>query len=157
MGLTWAAGWVLAGLLIGVASKVLPSPIWDSFFDVFDAPLPALAIPGFIAGTLFSIVLGIAARRRRFEELSLPRVTAWGAVGGLLLSLVPAAMVGVGLASVAGAARGVWELTAVIAAPLTFMSAVSAGGSLLLARRAENRALHRAEHVVEPDLIEGKH
>ena len=63
MGLTWAAGWAVAGLLIGAASILLPGLPWDSFFEVFDAPLPALAIPGFFAGVFFSIVLGIAARR----------------------------------------------------------------------------------------------
>ena len=73
MGLIWAAGWALVGVLIGVTSKVLPGlPFWDSFFDVFDAPLPALAIPGFVGGVLFAVVLGIAGHRRRFEELSLP-------------------------------------------------------------------------------------
>jgi len=94
MGLTWAAGWALAGLLIGVTSTLLPGLPWDAFFEVFDAPLPALAIPGFCGGVLFSMVLGIAGRRRRFEELSLPRFAAWGAMGGVLLSLLPAAMVG---------------------------------------------------------------
>src|SRR5262245_48105918 len=95
MGLSWAAGWGITGLLIGAASMFLP----DLQFEIFDAPLPALAVPGFFAGALFSIVLGIAGRRRRFEELSLPRFAAWGALGGVLLSLVPAALVGLGLAT----------------------------------------------------------
>ncbi len=64
MGLTWAAGWALFGLLIGVTSILLPWLPWELFFDVFDAPLPALAIPGFVGGVLFSRVLGIAGRRR---------------------------------------------------------------------------------------------
>jgi len=139
MGLTWAAVWALAGVLIGVASILLPGLPWDSFFEVFDAPLPALAIPGFFGGALFSTVLGIAGHRRRFDELSLPRFTAWGAVGGLMLSLVPAALVAVGLASVEAGALGLWRLTAVISAPLTLLSAVSASGSLMLARMAEDR------------------
>ena len=141
MGLTWAAAWALAGVLIGVASNLLPGLPWDAFFKVFDAPLPALAIPGFCGGVLFSLVLGIAGRRRRFDELSLPRFAAWGAVGGLLLSLVPAALVAVGLATIAPHGAGVWQLTAVIVAPLTLLSAVSATGSLMLARTAERRAL----------------
>src|SRR5512139_1446686 len=91
MGLTWAAGWALVGVLIGVTSRLLPGFPWGRFFEVFDAPLPALAIPGFVGGVLFSMVLGIVARRRRFEELSLLRFAVLGAMGGLLLSLVPAA------------------------------------------------------------------
>jgi len=30
-----------------------------------------------VGGALFSTVLGIAGRRRRFDELSLPRCAAW--------------------------------------------------------------------------------
>ena len=140
MGLTWAAGWALAGLAIGVGSRLLPFLPWDAFFAVFDAPLPALAIPGFVGGVLFSVVLGVVGRHRQFHELSLPRFAAWGAVGGLLLSLVPATMVTLGLATLAPSA-GMWTLTAMIAGPLTLLSAASASGSLLIARTAERRAL----------------
>lgn len=144
MGLTWAVGWALVGLLIGVTSVLLPGLPWDAFFEVFDAPLPALAVPGFIGGALFSVVLGIAGRRRRFDELSLPRFAAWGAVGGLLLSVLPAAMVVVGLASVEGSDVSLWRSTATIGGPLTLLSALSASGSLMLARAAEDR------EVLEP-------
>ena len=135
-GLTWAIGWALVGMLIGVASLVLPGLPWDAFFEVFDAPLPALGVPGFFGGAFFSLVLGIGGRRRRFAELSLPRFIAWGAVGGLLLSFFPAAMVAVGLAT-PRPGLNLWLATAVISAPLILLSAASAAGSLLLARRAE--------------------
>src|SRR3990170_5327621 len=115
MGVTWALGWAIVGILIGVTSMLLPGlPFWDSFFRVFDAPLPAAALPGFFAGAFFSIVLGIAGRRRRFAELSLPLFGALGAAGGVMLSLFPAAMVSVGLASVNDPNSSVWPLTAVI-------------------------------------------
>ena len=136
MGLTWALGWALVGVLIGVSSRLLPGLPWDRFFEVFDAPLPALAIPGFVGGVLFSVVLGIAARRRRFEELSLPRFAVLGAVGGLLLSLVPAAMDAVGLLSGAPPNGEMWRTTAVIAVPFMLLSAASASATLALARRA---------------------
>ena len=138
MGLTWAAGWAVFGLLIGVASILLPGLPWDAFFRVFDAPLPALAVPGFFGGVLFSLVLGIAARRRSFEQLSVARFAAWGALGGLLLCLLPHALVAVGLATVASGGD-LWRATAVIAGPFILLSAVSASGSLLLARTAEDR------------------
>ena len=144
MGLTWAAGWPLFGVLIGVTSRLLPGLPWDSFFEVFDAPLPALAIPGFFGGALFSMVLGIAGRRRRFDELSLPRFAAWGAVGGLLLSLMPAALVAVGLASLGRPDAGLWKITATIGGPLILLSALSACGSLMLARMAVDRKLLEA-------------
>jgi hypothetical protein len=139
MGVTWALGWAVVGVLIGVTSKLVPGLPWDSFFRFFDAPLPALAVPGFLGGALFSTVLGIAGRRRRFDELSLPRFAAWGAVGGLLLSLVPAALVAVGLASLGRPDASLWQITAVISGPLIVLSALSASGSLLLARKAQDR------------------
>lgn len=137
MGLCWAAGWAIGGVLIGVASKLLPGLPWDAFFDVFDAPLPALAIPGFFGGAFFSMVLGIAGRRRRLSEMSVARFAAYGAVGGLLLSLLPDALVAVGLAHLGDAETGpgLWKLTAMIAPPFILFSAASASLTLLLARR----------------------
>ena len=156
MGVTWAVGWALVGLLIGVSSLLLPCLPWDFFFEFFDAPLPALAVPGFFGGVLFSAVLGIAGRRRRFDELSLPRFAAWGAVGGLLLSLVPAAMVTVGLATLRSSEGGLWQITAMISGPLILLSTVSASGSLMLARRAEDRELLEAgEGLAGVGLTEG--
>src|SRR5688500_12841745 len=148
MGLMWAAGWAVAGLLIGVSSILLPGLPWDSFFRVFDAPLPALAIPGFFAGVFFSAVLGIAGRRHKFSELSVPRFAAWGAVGGLMLILFPFALVAVGLASREGSDLGTWQIIAAISGPFILLSAISASGSLMLARMAENKkSLEASEDV----------
>lgn len=147
-GLTWAAGWAVGGLLIGAASLILPFLPWDAFFEVFDAPLPALAIPGFFGGVIFSIVLGLAARGRKFDELSVSQFAAWGALGGLLLSLLPAAMAGVGLADLDEGAR-LWQGIGVIAGPFILLSAISAAGSLILARRAQNRETLEARSELE--------
>lgn len=157
MGLTWAAAWALAGMMIGVASILLPGLPWDLFFRVFDAPLPAMAVPGFFGGVFFSMVLGIAGRRRRFSELSLPRFAAWGAAGGLLLTLFPFALVAVGLASTEGSALGAWRVFATISGPFILLSAGSATGSLALARKAQNRQLLEAtEDAAEVGLVEGE-
>jgi ABC-type dipeptide/oligopeptide/nickel transport system permease component len=155
MGLTWAIGWGLAGLLIGVASILLPGLPWDRFFEVFDAPLPALAVPGFFGGVFFSMVLGIAGRRRRFRELSLPVFAAWGALGGLLLSLFPAVLVGVGLASTEGADRSLWQGIAVIIAPFILLGAVSAAVTLMLARAGERRELSADAEAAGTALTNG--
>lgn len=130
MGLLWAAAWALFGVLIGVTSRLLPGLPWDALFDVFDAPLPALAMPGLLGGALFSIVLGIAARRRRFEELSLPRFAAWGALAGLLLGATPF------LVGTPRADSSPWLLFATIAGATATLCALSAAGSLAFARRA---------------------
>lgn len=156
MGLTWAVGWAVAGLLIGAASILLPGLPWDSFFAVFDAPLPALAIPGFFAGVFFSIVLGIAARHRKFSELSVPGFAAWGAVGGLMLIVFPFALVAVGLASTEGSEHSAWQVIAAISGPFILLSAASAAGSLMLARKAEDRkSLEAGESVADRGLAEG--
>jgi hypothetical protein len=139
MGLTWALGWALAGIAIGASSNVFTWLPWDAFFEVYDAPLPTLAIPGFVGGVIFSLVLGVAARRRRFHELSIPQFAAWGALGGLLVSLVPALVLGAGGGSTEGSPHSLWYVTAVIAGPFTVLSAASAAISLALARRAEQR------------------
>ena len=147
MGLIWAVGWALAGLLIGACSVLLPGLPWDVLFRIFDAPLPALAIPGFVGGVAFSAVIGIAGRQRRFDELSLPRFGAWGAVGGLLLSSVPAAMTVVGLAT---PNASLWLITALISGPFALLGAASATASLALARTSEDRdLLDASEEVVE--------
>lgn len=125
MGLTWAVGWAVAGLLVGVAMSVGLPMGW--FVGVFDAPLPALGVPGFFSGAVFSLVLGVAARRRRFDQLSLPLFAGLGALGGLLLSLLPAGALAVQQPGV----------LAVISGTLTVLSAGSATGTLLLARMAE--------------------
>lgn len=141
MGVTWAIGWAVVGLAIGVTSRLTPFLPWERFFDVFDAPLPALAVPGFVGGTIFSLVLGVAARHRRFDELSLSRFAGWGALGGLLLGFVPSLLMSVGLASGFG---NTWALALTIAPPLMVLSAGSAAGTLALARRAERQAPARA-------------
>jgi len=134
MGLTWAVFWALFGILIGVASIVLPWLPWGAFFRVFDAPLPALAVPGFVGGAIFSVVLGIAGRRRRFQELSMPRFAAWGALAGALLGALPFTV---------GTPAGLISASVLLSfvVPAMVLCAVSASGSLAIARASEWAAL----------------
>jgi hypothetical protein len=99
-----------------------------------------LAVPGFVGGALFSVVLGIGEHRRRFDELSVRRFAGWGALGGLLLTLIPASAVLSGAATSADRGRELWALISILVVPLTTLSAVSAAGSLWLARRASQPA-----------------
>jgi hypothetical protein len=117
--------------------------------------LPALAIPGFVGGALFSVVLGIAGRRHTFHELSVARFAAWGAVGGLLLIVFPFALVAVGLASMEGGRFDAWHIISVISGPFILLSAASAVGSLLLARRSESRGSLRATDQARASLPDG--
>jgi Na+/glutamate symporter len=137
MGVTWAIGWMIAALVIGLTSLWFPGVPFGWFFQSFDAPLPAMAIPGFFAGVFFSIVLGTAARKRTFHELSLRRFALWGAFGGVLLTLFPFALSAVGLATVN---TPVTPLLLSFGGPFMLLGAVSAVVTLKVARRAEARA-----------------
>jgi len=123
MGLTWAVVWAPVGVLIGMVVDPDGS---------MDEPWVAVgAYPGFLGGVVFSAVLGIVARRRRLDELSLPRVAAWGAVAGMLVGALPFAV------GTATSELPVWLLGGVVVGSITLLSAVSAAGSLALARRAD--------------------
>ena len=130
MALTWAVVWAPVGVLIGMI--VDPN---DSMEEMWVA---VGAYPGFLCGAVFSAVLGIAEGRRRFDELSLSRVGAWGAVSGLLVGVLPFV---VGTLS---AELPLWLWGVVIIGPVTLLSSVSAVGSALLARMVKKRELRDA-------------
>lgn len=95
-------------------------------FGAADVPFPlGFGLLGFLAGVTFALVLGMMEGRRTFEQMSLARFAAWGAVGGFLFA-------------------GIFVLAAsmlegfLFLGPLFALSgAASAAGSLALARRAE--------------------
>jgi len=128
MGLTWAAGWFGVGALIEVVTMVLGISSAMAALEL----AAAFAIMGFIGGAAFSVVLGIAEGRRRFDEMSLSRFAGWGAVGGLLIMALV-------LAVSASAVTLPFVLVAGVVGAL--MGAGSAAGSLALARRADDREL----------------
>lgn len=134
MGLTWGVVGFLTGGVIELIHNVWPNPL-GSAVDIWPA---VLAYPGFVGGVAFSVVLGIAGRRRRFDELSLPSFASWGALGGAVVALVPAAMVALGLAT---PNVSLWRLTLALLGPFTLGGAAAASGSLILARMAEDREL----------------
>jgi hypothetical protein len=120
MGFTWGAAWSVAGLV----------PRWLFGFNT-DAPFPIIfGVLGFIAGVIFSGLLMLTEGRRGFDELSLPRFAAWGAVGGLLLSAIFTRVASLGFGDVLA-----------IAPTFAVASAICASGSLALARRAGMREL----------------
>ena len=126
MGLTWAIIWMPAGLLIGAI--VDPDGTMDE---------PWIAVgtfPGFLAGVLFSVVLGVAASRRRLDELSVKKVGAWGAAAGLVIGAFPFTIGDLN----PGVPR--W-LPLVVMGSVTALSAISAAGSLVLARKSESRGV----------------
>ena len=125
MGLTWAVGWTLLGML-GV---VVFYTLFPRVPDVVDMWIPVFAYPGFLCGAVFSAVLGIAEGRRRLDELSLSRVGAFGAVSGVSVGVLPFV-----LGSSEASGLPAWLLGVLIIGSLTLLSAASADGSLALAK-----------------------
>ena len=116
VGVVWGLAWLGAGLvlllIVGFGAADVPFPLFFGFL-------------GFLAGAMFSGILGILGRRRRFGEMSLPRFAGWGAIGGLLLSAI--------VNLVAGPGGDMLVVAPVFAAA----GAISAMGTLALARRGE--------------------
>jgi len=129
MGLTWAAAWGGAGtiVMLGFLLRTGSRP---------DAPFPFMfGAAGFVAGLIFSGVLGLVEGRRRFDQMSLPRFAAWGAAGGFLLAATFVLAV-----SLSGDPGFLWNL--VVVGPVFAVAAAgSAAGSLALAKRAQDREL----------------
>ena len=131
MGLTWAAAWFGAGMIMLLALLL------GTGSTGADVPYPlGFGAFGFVAGVAFSGILGIAEGRRRFDEMSLPRFAVWGAVGGVVLSTVFVVV------ALSGDPAFLWNL--VVLAPLFAVAgASSAAGALAVARKAENLEITR--------------
>ena len=94
---------------------------------------------GFVGGGLFSTVLVMSDGRRRFDQLAIPRFTALGAVGGLLLGA---------LVTVTGFVDGLPFGYAIVGSVTALLGATSAACTLAIARRSEDDALLRTSEEV---------
>ena len=138
MGVIWAAGMAGVGGFIELLDNILPGGLPGA--DAVDMWPQTLMIPGFLGGVIFSVVVMIAAGRRRFDELSIPGFTAMGVVGGLLL----------GAWGVSGG------LPAFVLGLTALGGAIGAASSLTLARWAAKReSLPAAAPLPEAGLAEG--
>ena len=127
-----AAAWSLAWIPLTLATWSIAAlfgsgPPLESW-----GPMVAYAaFRGAMSGAAFATVLAIAGRRRTFESLRMRDMVRWGALGGIVAPAI---------------SLGAMALTTAVAIPplsfglgLSFASilgAVSAGGTLWIARRA---------------------
>jgi len=131
MGLAWAIAWGSAGLFIEL--------IWARFPGL---PLgylvghlaEAITIPGFFAGVIFYGALRIAASRLRFDEISVLRCAASGAMSGLFVGVF---LVSAGLAGSSPFFLRVLTDSVFIGCP-TLLSVMSACAWLALVRIAKH-------------------
>ncbi len=136
MGLTWAVGLAIVALLFEVFDAVF---LGGSAWDILVAPLLG-AFFGFIGGGVFSVVLAVAGRRRSFDEMSLPRFAALGALVSSLIIVALAARWWV-IGGIGGFGVLFIPSTLGFATVVALMGAGFSAGSLALARRADDREL----------------
>jgi hypothetical protein len=125
MGLAWAVAWMPIGLLIGF--------IVDRDGSMDEPWIAAGTYPGLLCGVVFSVVVGMAADRRRLRELSLPLAAGWGLATGLLVG-------GLWVVVAVLSDPPKWLLNGAVVGSLTLLSAVSGVGSALLARMGKHDA-----------------
>jgi hypothetical protein len=144
MGVTWAVGWagflsvatILVDLIVGYP--------WTPTIANLLANAGLFAAMGFLGGSAFSVVLGIAGRRKAFDKMSVPGFLAWGTAGGVMLGLL------MSFTSGPVTVPGLLSTTIVTA----ILGAGSAAGSLVLARGAKEREL--LEPGTPGDLIKAE-
>ena len=127
------------GIIWGLVGGFVMEAIVDPHGKIGDMWPPFFVMLGFAGGALFSVILWISEGRRRFDELSLPRLTGLGALGGLLM--------GGFAASQLNAAAPFWVRAVVLVAP-PILCAASAASTLVLARMAEGRVNARSDVAV---------
>ena len=121
-GLTWAVGWaVLTVGLLGLGgqwgmalARVIPS-----------------ALGGFIIGSSFAVVLSVAERRSRLEDLSLWGVAGSGWIAGILVA---------GIAALSGGVTNVLY-TLVYVLMVGLISGVFGAGTYMLAKRGDTKLI----------------
>lgn len=131
MGVIWAGGGFAIGGVIELLDNVLPGGV--SFASRVDMWPQTLAIPGFIGGLLFSVILMIAGGRSPLHTRSVRHFATWGALAGVLLGVIA---MGIGAP---------WPFIGVTAAA----GALGGTASLLFARMANRRELLG----VQPELV----
>lgn len=129
-GLAWAVAWAPVAVLIGL-TIIDPDNSMDEMWVAIGA------YPGFLAGVLFRIAL-ITAGEERLDGASLVRAGALGAVSGLLVGTVPF------LIGESSTEMPAWMLASLVIGSITVASALSAVGSVLIARMVARRGPMRA-------------
>lgn len=122
MAIVWAVTWAVVGAL----KEMLVDPI-GTLNKLWLGP-PIGVFPGFVGGLLFSALLAIAAGDRRLEDLTAREAGAWGGLVGFVLGSLPIVI------NQPPAEYPAWLVAAVVVGSMTLLGALSAAGSLAIAR-----------------------
>ena len=132
MGIVWGGAGALVGMAIELINGIWLTPL-GAMMDMWPV---AIGLPSFFMGITFSTVLGVVARSRRFDELSLAKFAILGGLGGLVVAVLPWPLVGLGLVPVG---FNLWPVVPAIIVPFTLVGIIVAPGTLALARMTEGR------------------
>lgn len=129
---TWTVGW---GLGFGGLAELFVDPSGKTL-DIWPFEM---AVPGFVGGVVFALLLRIAEGGRRLDRVSFVRFTAWGALAGLTLGVLSATTGGpiplaLTTAEMIGLALGLSVVAAV--GTLVFFRLLGHGRAFTPARRA---------------------
>jgi hypothetical protein len=131
IGVAWAVVWAPIAVVIGT-TIIDPDNSMDEMW-------PAIgAYPGFLCGVIFVALVGIAERGRKLDQLSLARAAGWAGLAGVVVGVFPFT-VGTPTSSVP-----FWQLALSVIGSFGVMSALSAIGSVLIARIGKKRQLRDA-------------
>jgi hypothetical protein len=149
---TWGAAWAVAGGgVVAVLTLFNPALGIESLVERLGVAIVAglawgirFGIAGGVIGTVFSSVVRLGYRGRRLADINPLRFAALGAVvGGVGVPLFLQLM-----NLLSGDGPVAWGLVLDDAQWATVFGAAAAGGTILLARRADALA-----HVTRPDLL----
>ncbi len=143
MGIVWAIGGALIGGFIELLLNIFPGLEALHAIDMWPQ---TLAIPGFVGGVFFAVVLGIAGSRNK-SEMSMRQFAMWGALAGVLFG---AFLLFTGFMH--GLIPSFLLRAALFVVPMTLLSTAGAAASYALAHRGE-RALPARED--ETDRLPG--
>ena len=125
---SWAVMWLPVGivlLLIGRTRDFAPSRI-VGFLSLWEAW-------GALSGAIFAVVLAVAERNHSLADLSLLRVSAWGAIGAMVL---PVLLTVLALLRWSSLPPYDWSLIGVVLAVCATLGGVCAAVTFAIAQRA---------------------
>lgn len=129
-GVLWAVAWAPIAIIVG--TKIIdPDDSMDEMWFMVGA------LPGFLSGVAFSMLVSKFARHRKLSDLSIARVGGWGAMAGAAIGVLPFILGDTG-------GRPWLGLAAAVISTFALVSAGSAAGTLALAQHAERRELYSA-------------
>ena len=151
----WGVAWSLPGLVwMSVLALRQPGGWRYGVGGFLSAILQNWTIIGAISGAVFALTLSVAERRRStLSALSLRRVISWGAIGGAVLPLVLIPLLPVIAPGLAGKFPEVHNFALALrqgilaASVYGVLGAVSAGASLQLARRVDQKLPSGADEL----------